>query len=194
MKRKLEEAEHGDGRQMKMPRRDDRQPMWAPPGGANGYPGMLPGMPYGYPPHMMAGGPGVGAPPMYPPVNAPTNYYRNQTPNSAPPFTSQSSVGTSRNTPSQNSDSDSSMEPQRGPANGTAGSSTYAMSTKKKKPSLNGLEKRVSFADVVSERSPSPPPASDAMDVTPQKASTGAEEYNPIVKGMIVPKYSTSIN
>ena len=64
------------------------------------------------------------------------------------------------------------------------------MSTKKKKPSLNGLEKRVSFAEVVSERSPSPPPASEAMsEATPQKTSAAADDYNPIVKGKLFRQY-----
>jgi hypothetical protein len=155
-------------------------------------------MPYGYPPHMMQMGhqngmvpghphpmyamPQKPSPPLPPSTNA--SYYRNPTPSPAPPFTSQSSAGTSRNTPSQNSDSESSQEAARKGAMGAGtGFGSGIATTTKKKPSVNGLEKRVSFAEKVSERSPSPPPP--APVVAEQKSKASEEEYNPIVKGSL---------
>jgi hypothetical protein len=157
----------------------------------------MPGIPYGYPPHMMSMGQQNGMMPGHPhlmyampqkpslPLPPSTNgsYYRNPVPSPAPPFTSQSSAGTSRHTPSQNSDSESSQEAARKGAIATSAGPGSAIATTKKKHSVNGLEKRVSFAEKVSERSPSPPPP--APVVVAQKTETASEEYNPIVKGVL---------
>ena len=199
-KRKLDEPDHNDGRQVKMARREEGAMHWGAPGG---YPGM-PGMPYGYPLHMMPNGAHPGHPyPMYsmtpkPPLPASSNasYYRHPAPSPAPPFTSQSSAGTSRNTPSQNSDSESSQDttPQGTIVTVTESGSTLNTAKKKKKTPVNGLEKRVSFAEQVSERSLSPAPAPVPVPMPApiveseqksERKKSAAEEYNPIVKGSL---------
>jgi hypothetical protein len=89
---------------------------------------------------------------------------------------SQSSAGTSRNTPSQGSDSESSQEVIL--ASGAPKAALTSSVAKGKRPSVNGLvEKRVSFAEKVSERSPSP------VMVQPQAPAASSKEYNPTVKG-----------
>jgi len=120
-------------------------------------------MPYGYAPYYGAGVAGypMGSTGSYPAStrrtipspSKPAQYTNGTTP--TPPVQSQSSAGTSRNTPSQQSDSESSQEiggVAVGPMKGVGPGGL----AKKKKPSLSGAEKRVSFAKEVSERSPSP--------------------------------------
>jgi len=156
------------------------------------YPGM-PGMPYGYAPYYGAGVAGypMGFPPAatqqvraapIPSPSKPAQYTNGTTP--TPPVQSQSSAGTSRNTPSQQSDSESSQEiggVAVGPMKGVGPGGL----AKKKKPSLSGAEKRVSFAKEVSERSPSPQrepePEPEPASVQPTVAK---DEYNPWVKGL----------
>ncbi|KAG8757437.1 hypothetical protein FRC14_002080 [Serendipita sp. 396] len=180
-KRKLEEDEH-DPRQPKVPRKDGEGPgHWMP----GGYPGM-PGYPYGYPPHMLPPGhrggpptpaypvPGYPFPGGYPPM---PGYYN--TPNLSQSQRATQSAGTSGKTTPSQSDSDSSQDITEGrPMNGTSKAALTVPSTlsKPKRPTANGPEKRVSFAEQVHERSASPmPPPSQA-------SSTTQEEYNPWVK------------
>ncbi|KAG8815307.1 hypothetical protein FRC19_001123 [Serendipita sp. 401] len=118
---------------------------------------------FGYP---FAGG--------YPPM---PGYYN--TPNSSQSQRATQSAGTSGKTTPSQSDSDSSQDITEGrPMNGTSKAALTVPSTlsKPKRPTANGPEKRVSFAEQVHERSASPmPPPSQA-------SSTTQEEYNPWVK------------
>ena len=157
---------------MKLQRRDG-----AGPWGAGTYP-PIPGRPPGYPPQVFPSGPGSVTPshlmPGYRPPSAYPPLPGYYTPGSSqPPMRSQSSAGTSRNTPSQGSDSDSSQEME-----GISSSNLTPLppAEKPKKGTLNGTEKRVSFAEKVHERSASPmPPPSQGSSVT-------HDEYNPWVK------------
>lgn len=168
----------------KVPRREgDAAPQWLP----GTYP---PGMPYGYTTYYGAGVPGhpMGYPapqqarPTPTPAAAKPAPYPNGT---TPPIVaqqSQSSAGTSRNTPSQ-SDSDSSQD-----VNGTAAGLMRNVGpgglAKKKKPSLSGGEKRVSFAEKVSKRSPSPHREPEPeQEPAPAPPTAAKNEYNPWVKG-----------
>jgi hypothetical protein len=125
-----------------------------------------------------------------PTPSKPAQYTNGMTP--TPPVQSQSSAGTSRNTPSQQSDSESSQE-IAGTAVGPMKGIGPGGLAKKKKPSLSGAEKRVSFAKEVSERSPSPhrepEPEPEPERVQPTAAK---DEYNPWVKGSFFSTTSTS--
>lgn len=152
------------------------------------YYGAVPGYPMGFPP---AATKQVRATPI-PIPSKPAQYTNATTP--TPPIQSQSSAGTSRNTPSQQSDSESSQEiggTAVGPMKGIGPGGL----AKKKKPSLSGAEKRVSFAKEVSERSPSPQrepepePEPEPARVQPTAAE---DEYNPWVKGSFFSTASSS--
>lgn len=142
---------------------------------APGYPGM----PYGYPPYPMhpRGMPLPGAHP-YPPATLPVKgppagYYMAPTP-SPVLVTSQSSAGTSRNTPSQGSDSESSQEKASGVPMPVKSSLVTPGSGLK--PAAPGIEKRVSFADEVVKAPPVPEVPKAPVD----------DGYNPTVTGMFI--------
>jgi hypothetical protein len=179
LKRNRSDDEDEDDQGMrKMARRDNQ--------GMQQWPmGMYPGMAYGYPPPMYPMGAHGGAIPGHPMPGYPVPLRPNMhTPDQRAPAgvsqpktqsstlgRSQSSAGTSRNTPSQASDSDSSQDATA--TNGVPKSSIASSTNKPIKP-ISGLEKRVSFAEQVHERSVSP---------APPKAAGKDEEYNPWVKG-----------
>jgi hypothetical protein len=145
------------------------------------YYGGVPGYPMGFPPPATQQVRPAPIPTATP--SKPAQYMNGMTP--TPPIQSQSSAGTSRNTPSQQSDSESSQEIGGATAGPMKGIGPGGLA-KKKKPSLSGAEKRVSFAKEVSERSPSPhrepepEPEPEPARVQPTAAK---DEYNPWVKG-----------